>query len=245
MKRALEKKFPNKVYAIGTDNTDMASISVQAEELYQKINKDPVLRGKKIILIGRSQGGLRGYELIRKHGNDLNIVSLTTIGTPWQGAPVLNAYGLVEKIASKLEEKIPAIEKLREYVQENNPSKPGIADLLPKSKFLRDTRKSLRRNKIPIYTIAGHISICAATPNKLQNVCRVVLFPLEAIIDPRFSAHDLIVPVNSQVAARYRRKTNFQYQILGPAIHLLVDGLSNIAELNKEEIIQSVIYWIE
>ncbi|MBX9890570.1 MAG: hypothetical protein K2X94_04835, partial [Amoebophilaceae bacterium] len=108
MKKRLEEAFPTaKIIALESVNKDpnkkslidpalsvSLSIEDQAAKAYQEI-KEKLGNNKQLVIIGHSQGGLRGFALAKNHAHNLHkeakigIQKLITIGTPWKGAPVM------------------------------------------------------------------------------------------------------------------------------------------------------------
>ena len=108
MKKRLAEAFPKAtIIALESVNKDITkkgslylsptvtlSIEEQADKAYQEI-KEKLGKNKKMVIIGHSQGGLRGFALAKNHAKKLSneakidIKKLITIGTPWKGAPVI------------------------------------------------------------------------------------------------------------------------------------------------------------
>ena len=88
----------------GISSYDYA-IAMQAKMVYQVLkNELDIDKEDEMVIIGQSQGGLRGYSLLKQYGpqlnsstnqwevgeHGLNIKGLLTIGTPWKGAPIVD-----------------------------------------------------------------------------------------------------------------------------------------------------------
>lgn len=109
MKAVLKKKFPHAtIVALKCVDKDSSkksgwyispsmgcSIQEQAELAYREM-KEVLGHGKHVVIVGHSQGGLRGFTIIKEHADalkkeiDLTIEQLITIGTPWKGAPIMD-----------------------------------------------------------------------------------------------------------------------------------------------------------
>ncbi len=77
----------NKVVELQTSER---SITDQANYAFSKIQEYYSGPGYEIILVGHSQGGLRGAKILalnQEANNPLNIKGLITLATPWEGAP--------------------------------------------------------------------------------------------------------------------------------------------------------------
>lgn len=139
MKEALKQRFPYAtIIALKSVNKDpnkgsnsrspseAKSIKEQADLAYQEIKGNPSLRGKHIVIVGHSQGGLRGFTIIREYGTrlksevDITIDHLITIATPWKGAPVMRRIlkNYKEEISAKLDREKNTLEKIQKgYTQ--------------------------------------------------------------------------------------------------------------------------------
>ncbi|WP_250237705.1 esterase/lipase family protein [Cardinium endosymbiont of Oedothorax gibbosus] len=97
----------------GPSPTVERSIKEQAELAYEEI-KTKVAYGSRVVLVGHSQGGLRGFVLVKeyrdrlKSENGIVINQLITIGTLWKGAPVMDHIKNIKNFKKKFE-KIEAI----------------------------------------------------------------------------------------------------------------------------------------
>ncbi|WP_339044521.1 alpha/beta hydrolase [Cardinium endosymbiont of Tipula unca] len=110
MKAALKKKFPHITTIVALKCVDKDSskksawyispsmeypIKEQARLAYEEM-KEVLGSGKHVVMVGHSQGGLRGFTLIKEHADalkkeiGLTIEQLITIGTPWKGAPIMD-----------------------------------------------------------------------------------------------------------------------------------------------------------
>ena len=147
--------------------TSSRSLAQQAARLKEELLARGMHRDEyKLILLGQSQGGLRGYKLYQEFGEQFDIEGLITMGAPWEGAPAatvtketVNAYlnSLVmgcclacarcvypssrqltpEFVATIFDRYLPTHE-------------PGVQDLVPNSTFLRNVAASLEGNQLHI-----------------------------------------------------------------------------------------------
>lgn len=132
-----------------------------------------------LVLIGHSQGGLRGHALLRNFGDKLNIKGLITLSTPWEGAPVIACApeALQDFLSLLRKSKLPALiqaakrfkdtsalplsatymadalEKL--YERTKAAEHLGILDMKPGSDFLHTTAQHMGVNTTPILALAG------------------------------------------------------------------------------------------
>ena len=161
LQRQLQAQLPSGIETIiiPEPETSSRSIAQQAERL-----KDALLArgfGKEhyeLILLGHSQGGLRGYKLYQEFGEQFDIKGLITMGTPWGGVPPatitkdkVNGYlnspaayyflgtvdyfwrssrGLISEFVDKFFDKFAT-------------HGPGVQDLVPNSAFLQELAASL------------------------------------------------------------------------------------------------------
>jgi pimeloyl-ACP methyl ester carboxylesterase len=201
MKQRLQQRFPGAtIIALQSVSKDSRQngplyfapsmalpIREQAKLAYEEI-KSVVGHGKHLVIVGHSQGGLRGFTLIKQHCNHLKnevgitVKKLITIGTPWQGAPIMDHLNDPNGAIKKLGKMKTTLNKIREgfskdvtkhvlktSLAENfpflfkhlgndlmNKKTPGAADLKPGSDFMRNyVAKGLVQVKIPIRAIAG------------------------------------------------------------------------------------------
>lgn len=92
IRRALEH-YGDKTHVINhTKINTHASLDTQSKKLFKALLEDhKIPHNEPIALIGHSQGGLRAYltaKLLKEAG--YNVVGVATIGTPWEGTPLLN-----------------------------------------------------------------------------------------------------------------------------------------------------------
>lgn len=99
------------------------SIEEQAKLAYKEI-KTKIDRGKHIVIVGHSQGGLRGFTVVKEYGNQLKsqdgiiITQLITIGTPWRGAPVMDHIKNIKEFKQKFKEIETTLDKVAQDYSE-------------------------------------------------------------------------------------------------------------------------------
>ena len=154
--------------------TSEKNITQQASEALEKIKRQVGEENHEIILIGHSQGGLRGAKILflnEQEGRRLNIKGLVTLGTPWEGAP---AAGITKtSVQSFLQKRTvsyalagatylyPTTGQLTNGSIDNlfdqyfPTHEPGVEDMVPNSEFLQELANDLASNVTPILAIAG------------------------------------------------------------------------------------------
>ena len=172
-KQQLQARLPEDIEIIVLTESENTSLSITQQAarlkdtlLAKGINKESY----ELILLGHSQGGLRGYQFYQEFGEQFDIKGLITMGTPWEGIPTaaitkerVNAYlnnlaadyflGTVEYFRPSSRELIS--EFVENFFDAFRTHEPGVQDLVPKSKFLQQVAASLGKNKLPILAIAG------------------------------------------------------------------------------------------
>ena len=141
MKAALQEKFPhativaltsvdkdpNKkgfVFLPASSLTVELSIKEQTRLAYEEI-KTKIGRGKHVVIVGHSQGGLRGFTLVKEYGDRLRnadgivINQLITIATPWKGAPVMGYINNVERFKQKFDKIAPTLDSMQKHYSKN------------------------------------------------------------------------------------------------------------------------------
>ncbi len=130
MEHKLKEKFPKAtIVALKSVNknlneknalspTMVLPIQAQAILAYEEIKK-ALVRNKQVVLVGHSQGGLRGFSVVKNHAHALEkdqsivVKKLITIGTPWKGAPVMNhlndPHGAIQEL-NKVKQTLNKIE---------------------------------------------------------------------------------------------------------------------------------------
>ena len=76
------------IISLTEPETSSKSIAQQAVRLKEALLARSMDRANyELILLGHSQGGLRGYQFYQEFGEQFDIKGLITMGTPWEGAP--------------------------------------------------------------------------------------------------------------------------------------------------------------
>ena len=155
--------------------TSEQSITQQATEALEKIKQEVNEESHEIILIGHSQGGLRGAKMLflnEQEGRSLPIKGLITLGTPWEGAPAASITKTsvqsflqtrsVSYILAGATYMYPTTTELTNdssmhilFDQYFPTHEPGVEDMVPNSGFLQDLASNLAHNATPILAIAG------------------------------------------------------------------------------------------
>eukprot|EP01132_Coremiostelium_polycephalum_P000581 gene581-726_t len=178
------KALPIKIVNLIENDTSKKSIQEQAQEAYEAIKEQVRHATYEIILVGHSQGGLRGAKILALNAEvarnksinkdaemPLDIRGLVTLATPWEGAPVASITK--DKIQALLNESsvqhlLSGIQvfyyNIKEYlngiieeifVKKFPTYEPGVQDMVPKSSFLTEIATYLNRNTTPILSLAG------------------------------------------------------------------------------------------
>lgn len=130
MKAALQKAFPYATIVAlkcvdkapkkwGLSLSMKLSIKEQAELSYQEI-KAVLGRNRHVVILGHSQGGLRGFTIIKEYADKLKeelgitIEQLITIGTPWTGATVMDHLNDPNVVNQQLDDCKDTLEKIDE-----------------------------------------------------------------------------------------------------------------------------------
>lgn len=95
--------------------TTSRCITDQAKSVYEEIKAK--LPGKHIVIVGHSQGGLRGFALVKEYAYDLkkegiHINHLITIGTPWKGAPVMDHMKDINQFQKEFKKIEPTLDRV-------------------------------------------------------------------------------------------------------------------------------------
>ena len=181
LKTVLTWCFPEaRVIVPKEPNTISTSIDQQAANVFAQLQHHEQLSLEDpLVLVGHSQGGLRGHALLRNFGDRLNIRGLVTMSTPWEGAPIITCSpeDLQRFLTLLRKSRLPniiraakqvkrgtkahtspaelanALEKL--YARARATEHLGIVDMRPGSDFLQDTAAHLVTHTTPILAIAG------------------------------------------------------------------------------------------
>jgi pimeloyl-ACP methyl ester carboxylesterase len=246
-KQKLAANLPKDVEIISLTEpeTSSKSIAQQAVRLKEALLARSMDRANyELILLGHSQGGLRGYQFYQEFGEQFDIKGLITMGTPWEGAPTAkitkettNAYlnSLVVHYCLKGGEYFwPRARPLTPEVIDMAFDKylpthePGVQDLVPNSAFLRNVATSLEDNQLPILAIAGSNSnvkeVLLDDATYMRYIRRVPAGILNAayayiIAKQMWGKHDMAVPLASQLAQNTRKGTSFESHTVLDSIH--------------------------
>lgn len=246
IEQQLGATLPSDIESVSLTELETASqpITQQAARLKEvllakRMNRDSY----ELILLGHSQGGLRGYKLYQEFGTQFDIKGLITMGTPWEGVPT--AMITKEKVDAYLNSSAgyyfldtveyfwPSSKQLiAEFVDKIfdkfSTHEPGVQDLVPNSTLLQNIATILEDSQLPILAIAG--SNCDFKKVLLANTvyagyARVlpsfILNSLySAIITGRiWERHDMAISVASQLAYNTPKNDNFSTYIVLDAIH--------------------------
>ena len=246
LQEKLETAFPfTQVIALTSSEgpkSVLASIEDQATaafiELQEKIKN---LTDSSILIIGQSQGAMRGYKFLKKHADKLNIKGLITLGAPWEGAegarmtPFMLEKQLTQEVKNELEllstsmgyEPEHLETNLKLEVQQNQAmcAFPGASDLIVGSNFLKQVAQDLQNIKIPILSIASEQSeLEALSPNstqlkgKLKSLNKLYAWFVAGKHTNR--RHDMMVPLYSQHALTIvKNMKNFERYCVNGAFH--------------------------
>ena len=116
-------------------NTFKFTIEEQADVVHKFLKEEKKLTNKdEIVVIGHSQGGLRGYALYKKYNKELNITALFTLASPWGGAQILESATKIKKKLSNYKEfaiQTPYIEEFKHFLKnlELLEVSPGVLDM--------------------------------------------------------------------------------------------------------------------
>ena len=225
--------------------TSSRSIAQQATRLKEAL----LARGMgkdnyELILLGHSQGGLRGYKLYQEFGKQFDIKGLITMGTPWEGVPT--ATITKETISAYLNSLFvyyflkgggyfwPRVrqltpETINAAFDKYFPThEPGVQDLVPNSTFLRNVATSLGDNQLPILAIAGSNGNVKEVLLDNTTYARYVRGLPTGVINAAYAyiiakqiwgKHDMAVPLASQLAQNTRKNDFFASYIVPDSIH--------------------------
>ena len=142
------------------------SLERQADEIFKILGDNGIKNRDKIVIIGHSQGGLRGYALYKKYNKDLNILGLFSLCSPWKGAGILDKIpsikSKIEKYSDFIKDYFPEyyeyfpkiLENLNELINKEN---SGVMDLKKESEFFKRMRNFKEHNdqEISIHNLYG------------------------------------------------------------------------------------------
>jgi len=231
--------------------TSCQSIAQQAEKLAKVLLERGMGKDNyDLILLGHSQGGLKGYELYKEFGGQFCIKGLITTATPWEGAPA--AAITKETVKAYLNGPVmyccltgakylyPSSEQLTTglldviFDRYFPTHEPGVQDLVPNSEFLQNIAASLINNQAPILAIAGsNGDVESILPHNANHTRYIHMLPrgtFNALYARVFAGgmqkkHDMIVPVDSQLAQNTHKSHAFVIHTIPDAIHDCLPGL--------------------
>ncbi|HLP35129.1 MAG TPA: hypothetical protein VK133_04035 [Amoebophilaceae bacterium] len=231
MEQRLKEKFPKAaIVALKSLNKESSGkknsfsptmvlpIQEQATLAYEEI-KSVLVRNKQVVVVGHSQGGLRGFAVVRNHGHplakDQSIVirKLITIGTPWKGAPVMNhlsnPHGAIQEL-NKVKKTLNKIEDMYSKHLTRYILKTSIAENFP---FLF---KHLGRNVIDRKTpgVAELRLDSDFIKNFVATGLEQVTIPIRAIAGVLVDFSHLFSPFPSTLKKQELQKLNKAYATL-------------------------------
>ena len=243
----VQARFPQaRTLIIEEAGTLEAPISQQAANLLAQLQHYIAGTQASVVLIGHSQGGLRGHALLRTFGNQIDVKCLVTIATPWEGAPIvmrpveelLEFIALIRRsklyamvgLANKIGGPVPYVppdliaqvlkERFR-YMQDAGHR--GLGDMKPNSPFLQETAKRLPHNTTPVLAVAGGPSslVDAGLPQASGLLRRWADYILEPYTQKMSQLigdqeHDLLIPVYSQLARHVAKGAPLFFRHLVP-----------------------------
>lgn len=233
------------IIALTEYETSSQSIAQQATRLKEALLARGIGKDNyKLILLGHSQGGLRGYKFYQEFGAQFDIKGLITLSTPWEGAATakitketINAYlnSFVVYYCLKGGGYFwPRVRQLTpEYINmafdKYLPThEPGVQDLVPKSAFLRNVATSLEDNQLPILAIAGsNVNVKKVLLDDTTYARYIRRLPAGVInaayayiiVKQIWGKHDMAVPLASQLAQNARKNDSFESYIVLNSIH--------------------------
>jgi pimeloyl-ACP methyl ester carboxylesterase len=236
--------------------TSVKTIDQQSSDGYEELKHQLGRDRYEIVLVGHSQGGLRGAKILslnKEEGSPLDIRGLVTLGTPWEGAP--GASITKGRVQSILDKKIVIYGlKMVNYVHDIDEMfttgtmgnlfdhylpthEPGVQDMVPNSGFLQTVAASLANNDIPILSIAGvnteaksFLHYNRGDTNYMRHVQKIPPIVFNSLYS-RFLAggfyakHDMMVPLDSQLAKNISKSNAFETYTIQGAIHDFLPGM--------------------
>ena len=244
--RQLQVMLPNDIEIISLTEPETASQSItqQAARLKEALLAKEINReSHELILLGHSQGGLRGYKFYQEFGEQFDIKGLITMGTPWEG--VFTATITKEKVNAYLNSPAayyflgtveyfwPNSKKLLSEFVDNffakfSTHEPGVQDLVPNSRLLQQIATLLGASQLPILAIAGSgddLKKILLTSTSYAAYVRVLpSFILNLIYSVIITGqiggrHDMAISVASQLADNTYTNEHFSTYIVLDAVH--------------------------
>ncbi|MGI2262301.1 lipase family alpha/beta hydrolase [Candidatus Cardinium hertigii] len=210
-------KDPNKKGILNSFESPTTSLPIneQADSVYKEIKA--MLPGRHLVIIGHSQGGLRGFVLVKEYrcrlkqeGIDIN--HLITIGTPWKGAPVMDHIKNINGFQQEFKKIEPTLDKIqknygKDVIKYFFKFKPELAQKWPN---LYSIAVTYFMNKVcPGAAILEPESnfICGYVAKGLQEVD----IPITAIAGVLTDFSNLFHPFSSSISAEALNKLNATY----------------------------------
>lgn len=157
--------------------TSRKSITQQAIDAFEKIKSKLAHENHEIILLGHSQGALRGAQILslnEQEGSPLIIRGLITLSAPWEGAPAASitktsVQSFIQRrsvsymLAGVTYIYPPTVQLTNGSVynlfdQYFPTHEPGVVDMVPNSDFLQELATTLTSHSIPILALAANNS---------------------------------------------------------------------------------------
>ena len=210
MRRMLESAYPQAdITVLDERRTHGDSVKTQAERAFKELNTT-VNKNNPLVVIGHSQGGLRGACLLKNYPEITNGQKLLiTIGTPWNGVPIIShndAPRFVEALNSKNLGFLGA--ELHGLICNNH--RLGIADILPDSDLLQEVQG---------YPSSNTLVIAGQTNNKaITNIYPALGkgLNMQAMLS---DTHDAVIPVASQLGTGSLNDNVHRKTVVGGLIH--------------------------
>ena len=242
----LQGMLPKDIEILSPTEPETASQSItqQATRLKEALLAKGINReSHELILLGHSQGGLRGYKFYQEFGEQFDIKGLITMGTPWEGVPTaaitkekINDYlnspaayhflNTVEYFWPSSREVI--LEFVEKFFAKFSTHEPGVQDLVPNSILLQQVATLLGASRLPILAIAGSgddLKKILLTDTPYAAYVRVLPWFIlnliySAIITGQIGGrHDMAISVASQLADNTYTNEHFSTYIVLDAVH--------------------------
>ncbi|MEM9416945.1 MAG: hypothetical protein AAF963_01170 [Bacteroidota bacterium] len=198
----LKAAYP-KASVIARQRTDTQRKSIEdqskkhTKDILSTLQEKDVKKKRPTILVGHSQGGLialcDGPKLIKA---GYKVAGIVTIGSPLEGAPVLNRLLHYKRTLKHS----GAPQALINWLDGLSGKGSGVEDMRPESSFLKNLQKRLEQNSISILAIGGDAS------GLYKSIDNIV--PLSELLGQTLGdkKNDLLLPLNSQLAKNIKTK---------------------------------------
>jgi len=245
-----------KIKKLEENLTSAKPIYEQAATAYERMQQVVQARHESVVLIGHSQGGLRGAAIVQLNeaqGRLLDIRALITLSTPWEGAPA--AALTKERVQAILQKRSfsyclagasyicpPARQITGELIgnlfdQYCPTHGQGVQDMVPKSDFLTNLTANLLDIEIPVFAIGGaNDNVHSFLPHEpstayIKYIKKIPahffnLFYRRLITNSWQGSHDMMVPLASQLATNTPKKNIFETCLIIDAVHDFLPGLT-------------------